>query len=40
MNLESCAFTLNMCWELDKNPVTRKLVSFHTSNLQVEGLRV
>ena len=39
MNLENCAFTLNRRLVIRQNPITR-LVSFHTSNLQAEGLRV
>ena len=39
MNLESCAFTI-MFGNWTKTQLQGRLVSFHTSNLQAEGLRV
>ena len=43
MNLERCAFTLNKCLvvgQKKKIQLQGRLVSFHTSNLRAEGLRV
>ena len=40
MNLESYAFTLNGCLVIGQIQLQGRLVSFHTSNLQAEGLRL
>ena len=42
MNLERCTFTLNKCLVVGQKKIQLqgRLVSFHTSNLRAEGLRV
>ena len=37
MNLESCAYTLNICLVIGQNPVTRKIYLF--SHFEPTGLK-